>query len=179
MADAAPIVLPIRSTLQSLGQIALGLNAVAIASVSATVPAGSARIVGIVAAIAVLGLAAWLIRSLRRQAVIVDGQRLGYRRGPAGKVTGWTDLADVETATFAKLSTTVRSDHRDVILWTRVGGLRGMSAALLRAQRAAAVHQTGSDDENLHPLLLPLSALDDTGRCALLTLLEQRGLTPT
>jgi hypothetical protein len=176
MVDAAPIVLPIRSTLLTLGQIALGLNAVAIALALATVPSGSARIVGIVASIAVVGIAAWLIRSLRRQAIIVDGHRLGYRRGPMGKVSGWTDLSDVETATFAKLSTSVRRGHRDVILWSRVGGLRGLSAALLRAPATGPKGNTFDDD--LHPFLLPLSALDDTDRSVVLALLDRKGLMP-
>ena len=171
--DEPPIELPIRSVILTLGQISLGLIAGAFALVLATAPSGSARIVAVIAAILLVAGAAWLIRSLRRQAIIVDGQRLGYRRGPMGKVSGWTDLADVEAATLAKLSTSVRSGHRDVILWTRVGGLDGLSAALLRAQ--APPNMTSG--QQLHPFLLPLSALGDRDRSRIDSMLADHGLT--
>ncbi len=178
MVDTEPIVLPISSALLTLGQIALGLNAIAIALVLATVPNGSARIAGAVAAIAVVAIAAWLIRSLRRQAIIVTGQRLGYRRGPSGKVTGWTDLADVEVVTSAKLSTSARRGHRDVILWTRIGGLDGLGAALLRAQSGPVRARDGVDDAELRPFLLPMSAVGEFGRDTLVAMLEQHRLVP-
>jgi hypothetical protein len=170
------VELPIHSLFLTLGQIALGLNAVAIALVLATVPSGSARIVGVIAAIVVIAVAVWLIRALRRQAIIVDGQRLGYRRGPMGRVSGWTDLADVEAATLAKMSTSVRSGHRDVILWTRVGGVGGLSAALLRAQAPKSVKHL---DDVLHPFLLPLSALGEVDRSLIESILAAHGLSLT
>ena len=178
--DELPIELPIRSVILTLGQISLGLIAGALALVLATAPSGSARIVAVIAAILLVAGAAWLIRSLRRQAIIVDGQRLGYRRGPMGKVSGWTDLADVEAATLAKLSTSVRSGHRDVILWTRVGGLDGLSAALLRAQAPALGRESlgRGTSGRLHPFLVPMSALRDHDRITIHSLLSERGVMP-
>ena len=112
-------------------QLALGAITVIVAAGLATVPAGSARVFGIVAAIVVAAVGVILIRGLRRQAILVDGDRFGWRRGLTNKVIGWTDLDDVEVATTAQLSTSITRKHPDVILWTRVGGLRGGNAILL------------------------------------------------
>jgi hypothetical protein len=175
MVDTAPIVMPIRSVFLTVGQGALGVIAVAFALALATVPSGSARVFGVVVAITVVAAAAWLIRSLRRQAIIIDGQRLGYRRGPTGKVSGWTDLADVETVTFARLSTSIHRGHRDVILWTRVGGLRGINAALLRAQ---ARKSAGEGEKVLHPFVLPRSALGEADRTRIDSMLASHQASP-
>ena len=40
-----------------------------------------------------------------------------------------------------KLSTSITRKHPDVILWTRVGGLRGVNAVLLRRQLPGDVRQ--------------------------------------
>ncbi len=120
--------------------------------------------------------------ALRRQAIILDGDRLGWRRGLTSSVTGWTDLDDVEAATVAKVSTSIKRKRPDVILWTRVGWFRGVNAVLLRPQLGSDVRQAldqraGSTDR-LNPFIVPLSAVRDDDRTALLALLDSRGLLP-
>ena len=171
-----------RSPFLFAAQIALGVIAMAVAAGLATVPAGSARAFGIVAAIVVAALGIFLIRGLRRQAILVDGDRFGWRRGLSNKVIGWTDLDDVEVATTAQLSTSITRKHPDVILWTRVGGLRGGNAILLRRQLPDEVRQRldarSTSAEPLHPFIVPFSALGDDGREAIATSLQARGLLP-
>ena len=171
-----------RSPFLFAAQIALGVIAMAVAAGLATVPAGSARVLGIVAAIVVAALGIFLIRGLRRQAILVDGDRFGWRRGLSNKVIGWTDLDDVEVATTAQLSTSITRKHPDVILWTRVGGLRGGNAILLRRQLPDEVRQRldarSTSAEPLHPFIVPFSALGDDGREAIATSLQARGLLP-
>jgi len=172
----------VRSWVLTLGQVALAFIALLVAAGLASVPTGAARIPGAVAAVLVIVLAAFLIRGLRRQAVILDGDRLGWRRGLTAKVTGWTDLDDVEAATVAKVSSSIKRKRPDVILWTRVGGLRGVNAVLLRPQLSGEVRQTldqraGSTDR-LNPFIVPLSAVREDDRAALLALLDSRGLLP-
>ena len=121
-----------RSPFLMAGQVALGAIAAIVAVGLLTIPSGSAVPFGIAGAIVVAAFGAILIRGLRRQAILVDGDRFGWRRGLTNKVIGWTDLDDVEVATTAQLSTSITRKHPDVILWTRVGGLRGGNAILLR-----------------------------------------------
>jgi hypothetical protein len=169
----SPVVeLRLQSRLLVVGQVALGLIGVAFAAAFVAVPTGGARVVGTLAAVALVSAVALLIRALRRQAVVVDGDRLGYRHGPFGNVSGWTDLADVEMATVAKLSTSVPRARADVILWTPVGGLRGLSGVLLRWEAPSGIRAGG----RLHPFLLPLSALRDADRATLDALLARHGI---
>jgi hypothetical protein len=173
----------VRSWALTLGQVALAAIALLVAAGLATIPTGSARALGVIGALAVVVLAAFLIRSLRRQAILLDGDRLGWRRGLTSKVTGWTDLDDVEAATVAKVSTSIKRKRPDVILWTRVGGLRGVNAILLRPQltndvRRSLDQRAGSTDP-LHPFIVPLSAVRPDDRTALLALLDSRGLLPS
>lgn len=148
----------------------------------ATVRTGSARALGVIAAIVVLALAMFRVRSLRRQAILVDSDRLGWRRGLTSSVTGWTDLNDVEAATVAKVSASIKRKRPDLILWTRVGGLRGVNAVLLRPQLAKDVREMldsrAGGTETLHPFIVPLSAVREADRTALLCLLDSRGLLP-
>lgn len=172
----------VRSWVLTLGQVALAVIALMVAAGLASVPTGSARAIGVAAAVGVLVVAAYLIRSLRRQAILVDGDRLGWRRGLTSSVTGWTDLADVEVATVAIVSTSIKRKRPDVILWSRVGGLRGVNAVLLRSQLAkdvrAMLDQRAGSTEPLRPFIVPLSALGDDDRAALVRLLDARGLLP-
>lgn len=173
----------LRSVFLTLGQVALAVIAVLSALVLWAGPSGTARVPGAIAAILVLVGAAWLIRGLRRQAIIVDGARLGWRGGLTGKVVGWTDLADVEMASTAQLSSSISRRHPDVILWTRTGGLTGLRAVLLRMQRPASAPSEGTthavDRAGLRPFSVPLSAFGDTDRATMRTLLDQRGLLPS
>jgi len=172
----------VRSWVLTLGQVALAVISLLVAAGLATVPTGSARAFGVIAAIAVLALAVFLIRSLRRQAILVDGDRVGWRGGLTSSVTGWTDLDDVEAATVAKVSTSINKKRPDVILWTRVGGLRGVNAVLLRPQLTKDVREMldlrAGSSETLHPFIVPLSAVREADRAALLSLLDSRGLLP-
>jgi hypothetical protein len=173
---------PVRSWILTLGQVALAVIAMAVAAGLATVPTGAARAVGIAAAVVVIAGAAYLIRSMRRQAILLDGDRLGWRRGLTSSITGWTDLDDVEAATVAKVSTSIKKKRPDVILWSRVGGLRGVNAVLLRSQLGKDVRtmldQRAGSTEPLHPFIVPLSAVSAADRTALLALLDSRGLLP-
>ncbi len=173
---------PVRSVFLTLGQVALVLIAVAVAAGLVFVPTGTARLVGGAAAIVVLVGAAYLVRSLRRQAVVVDGQRLGWRRGLTAEIRGWTDLADVEGLTVAKASTSISLERTDVILWTRVGGMRGIDAVLLRPQLGADARRqldaSAGSDEQLHPFLVPFTAMRPGDREVLAALLRTRGLLP-
>lgn len=171
-----------RSPFLLAAQVAIGAITLFVAAGLATVPAGSARVFGILGAIVVVALGVFLIRALRRQAILVDGDRFGWRRGLSSKVIGWTDLDDVEVATTAQLSTSITRQHPDVILWTRVGGLRGGNAILLRRQLPEEVRrrldERATSTEPLHPFIVPFSALGDDGREAISTALEARGLLP-
>ena len=171
-----------RSPFLLAGQVALGAIAAVVAIGLATIPSGSAAPFGIVGAIAVAALGVVLVRGLRRQAILVDGDRFGWRRGLTNKVIGWTDLADVEVATTAQLSTSITRRHPDVILWTRVGGLRGANAILLRRQLPGDVRRrldaASASAEPLHPFIVPFSALRDDDRDAIATSLAARGLLP-
>ncbi len=139
--DRAVRVFPVGGFFLRLGQASLGFLAVLVALGLATIPSGSARVLGIVAAVVVVAGAAYLIRSMHRQAIMVDGDRLGWRRGLTSKIVGWTDLADVEGATRARLSTTVTKDRKvDTILWTasrRAPGLQRRPAPPAAAGRPA------------------------------------------
>jgi hypothetical protein len=173
---------PVRSPFLMAGQVALGAIAAIVAVGLLTSPSGSAVPFGIAGAIVVAAFGAILIRGLRRQAILVDGDRFGWRRGLTNKVIGWTDLDDVEVATTAQLSTSITRKHPDVILWTRVGGLRGGNAILLRRQLPGEVRERldarSASAEPLHPFIVPFSALGDDGREAIATSLEARGLLP-
>ena len=174
-------VFPVGGFFLRLGQVSLGFIAVLVALGLATVPSGSARLAGILAALLVVAAAAYLIRSMHRQAIIVDGDRLGWRRGLTSKIVGWTDLADVEGATRAKLSTTITKDRKvDTILWTRRGGLQGFNAVLLRRQLPEDVRRqldaAAGSTEPLNPFIVPFSALSDDGRTVIGDLLTDRGL---
>lgn len=182
--DRAVRVFPVGGFFLRLGQASLGFLAVLVALGLATIPSGSARVFGIVAAVVVVAGAAYLIRSMHRQAIMVDGDRLGWRRGLTSKIVGWTDLADVEGATRARLSTTVTKDRKvDTILWTRRGGLQGFNAILLRRQLPADLRRQLDDaagsSEPLHPFIVPFSALSDEGRTVIGDLLAARGLLPS
>jgi hypothetical protein len=179
--DRAVRVFPVGGFFLRLGQAALGFIAVLVALGSATIPSGPAKVAGIVTAVLILAGAAYLIRSMHRQAIVVDGNRLGWRRGLTSKIVGWTDLADVEGATKAKVSTTVTKDRKvDTILWTRRGGLQGFNAVLLRRQLPADLRRQLDDaagsTEPLHPFIVPFSALSDEGRTVIGDLLATRGL---
>ena len=174
-------VFPVGGFFLRLGQAALGFIAVLVALGSATIPSGPAKVAGIVTAVLILAGAAYLIRSMHRQAIVVDGNRLGWRRGLTSKIVGWTDLADVEGATKAKVSTTVTKDRKvDTILWTRRGGLQGFNAVLLRRQLPADLRRqldtSAGSTEPLHPFIVPFSALSDEGRTVIGDLLAARGL---
>jgi hypothetical protein len=171
--EKSPVVeLRVRSLQVAVGQVALVLIGAIGAGGLITVPTRGARVVGVIAALVLVAGVAWLMRALRRQAIVVDGDRLGYRNSPMGNVSGWTDLANVESATVAKLATSVRRTRPDMILWTPVGGLQGVSALMLRSQapssRTAGVR--------LNPFLLPFSSLCDIDRATLDALLSRHGI---
>jgi len=173
----------IRSVFLTLGQVSLALLALAVAAGLATIPTGSTRVAGVVGATIVVLGASYLIRSLRRQAIIVDGDRLGWRRGLSAEVRGWTDLRDVEAATVAKASSSISRKRTDVILWTRVGGMRGVDAILLRPQLSeefrTRLDVRSGRSEPLHPFLVPFTAMRADGRAALTALLGTYGLMPS
>ncbi len=176
------IEMPVRSKFLTLGQVAIGVIAILAALVLIGGPSGSARLVGIVAAIVAIVGAAWVIRGVRRQAIIVDGSRFGWRGGLTGKVVGWTDLDDVELASTARLSSSITRKHPDVILWTRSGGLNGLRSLLLDRQfprrcgpaRAHVVPAAWS----CSPSSCPSSAFGDDHRATVRAMLDQRGLLP-
>lgn len=167
-----------RSKFLVLGQIALASIAVLVALVLFAGPSGSARAPGIAGGVGVLVVAAWLLRGLRRQAVVLDGDRVGWRGGPTGRVVGWTALDDVHAVSVARMSSTLTRANPDVILWARAGGLRGVRALLLRPQMPGALAADGHRPP-LHPFIVPFSALGDADRAAMHTLLASRGLTST
>ena len=73
-------VFPVGGFFLRLGQAALGFIAVLVALGSATIPSGPAKVAGIVTAVLILAGAAYLIRSMHRQAIVVD-TILWTRRG--------------------------------------------------------------------------------------------------
>ena len=164
------------------GQVALGAIVAFVAIGLVAVPSGGAAVAGVIAAVVVVLGGGYLIRSMRRQAIIVDGERLGWRRGLSSKISGWTDLAAVEAATVAKLSTSITRKRPDVILWTRTGGLQGANAVLLRPQLPADLRRQldarAASSEPLNPFIVPFSALPEQGRTAISDLLAARGLLP-
>lgn len=169
------VELRVRSKFLVLGQIALGMIAVFAALVLFAGPSGSARAPGIAAGVLVLVVAVWLLRGLRRQAVVLDGDRVGWRGGPTGRVVGWTALDDVHAVSVARMSSTLTRTHPDVILWAKAGGLRGVRALLLRPQMPRQLAADGHRPP-LHPFIVPFSALSDGDRATMHTLLAERGL---
>jgi hypothetical protein len=176
------VELPVRSVFLTLGQLALGVIAALAALVLIAGPRGAARLFGVVAAVAIVIGAAWLIRGLRRQAIILDGTRLGWRGGLTGKVVGWTDLDDVELASTARVSSSITRTHPDVILWTRSGGLHGLRSLLLDRQFPPQMRNgtgtRGPSGVELQPFIVPFSAFTDDHRATISALLDQRGLLP-
>jgi hypothetical protein len=176
------IEMPVRSKFLTLGQVAIGVIAILAALVLIGGPSGSARLVGIVAAIVAIVGAAWVIRGVRRQAIIVDGSRFGWRGGLTGKVVGWTDLDDVELASTARLSSSITRKHPDVILWARSGGLNGLRSLLLDRQFPPQMRTgkgtRGPSGVELQPFLVPFSAFGDDHRATVRAMLDQRGLLP-
>lgn len=173
-------VLPVRGKLRVLGMVALGAIVLFVAIGLAAVPSGGARVMGAIAAVLVVGLGVWLLRGMGRQALVVDGSRLGWRRGLTDRVSGWTELSDVELVTASKLNTAPSLRRTDVVLWTRTGGMRGVDAVLLRWQLPSAARQEldarAGTDQPLHPFLVPVTALGDDDRELVAVLLEQHGL---
>jgi hypothetical protein len=173
---------PVRSKFLVGGQVALGAIVAFVAIGLVAVPSGGAAVAGVIAAVVVVLGGGYLIRAMRRQAIIVDGERLGWRRGLSSKISGWTDLAAVEAATVAKLSTSITRKRPDVILWTRTGGLQGANAVLLRPQLPADLRRQldarAASSEPLNPFIVPFSALPEQGRTAISDLLAARGLLP-
>ena len=72
---------PVRSPFLTLGQVALAVIVLLVALVLVAAPSGDARASGIIAAVIVVVVGLFTLRGLRRQAIIVDGDRLGWRRG--------------------------------------------------------------------------------------------------
>ena len=177
------IELPVRSVFLTLGQVALGVIGVVAALVLIGGPSGSARLPGIIAALAVLAGTVWLIRGVRRQAIIVDGTRLGWRGGLTGKIVGWTDLDDVELASTARVSSSITRTHPDLILWTSAGGLTGLRAMLLDRQfppqRRTGTGTRGPSGVELRPFIVPFSAFGEDDRATVRAMLDRRGLLPT
>jgi hypothetical protein len=176
------VVHPVRSTFLTLGQVAIGVIALAVAAALVAAPTGAARVGGIVAAIALVAAAAYVIRSLRRQAVVTDVARIGWRRGLTGRVGSWTAFVDVEGVTTAKASTSISRKRADVILWTRTGGMRGVDAILLRPQLGAdarrQLQERSGSDAPLHPFLVPFTAMKTDDREAVTARLRAHGLLP-
>jgi len=176
------IEMPVRSKFLTVGQMAIGGIALLAALVLVAGPSGAARLPGIVAAIVVMVGAVWLIRGVRRQAIIVDGTRFGWRGGLTGKVVGWTDLDDVELASTARVSSSITRKHPDVILWTRSGGLIGLRALLLDLQFPPQMRTgkgtSGPSGVELQPFIVPFSAFSDDHRDTVRAMLDQRGLLP-
>lgn len=172
----------VRSAFLTLGQVAIAVIAAVAALLLIGGPSGAARLPAILVAIVVVLGAALLIRGVRRQAIILDGARLGWRGGLTGSVVGWTDLADVEVASVAHLSSSITRRHPDVILWTRIGGLTGLRSALLRRQFPAALRTgrgtQGPSGTTLAPFIVPFSALRDDDRATMHALLDRYGLLP-
>lgn len=176
------VELPIRSVVLTMGQVALALLAALVALVLIGGPSGTARLPAILGAVAVVVGTIWIIRGLRRQAIILDGERLGWRGGLTGTVVGWTRLADVEVSSTALMSSSITRRHPDVILWAHSGGLTGLRAILLNRQfppqsriEAAA---TGSSRGALRPFIVPFSAFSDDDRATMRALLDRHGLLP-
>lgn len=176
------IELPVRSTFLTLGQVALGVIAVVAGLVLIAGPRGSARLIGVVAAVSIAIGAVWLIRGLRRQAIILDGSRLGWRGGLTDKVVGWTDLDDVELASTARMSSSITRKHPDVILWTTSGGLTGVRSLLLDRQFPPQMRTgrgtRGASGVELQPFIVPFSAFAEEDRARVRAMLDERGLLP-
>lgn len=130
---------PIRNWFLVFGQVAFVLIVLLTVLVLAAGPSGSARPVGWAAAVLVAVAGLWVLRGLLRQALVVDGDRLGFRPGLTDHVAGWIDLASVEVASAAHLSSSFLSRRRDLILWSRTGGFRGVYGFVLKAQAPAQV----------------------------------------
>lgn len=176
------IELPIRSVFLTIGQLAIALFALLVALVLIFGPSGSARLPAIIGAIAVVVGTVWIIRGLRRQAIILDGDRLGWRGGLTGAVVGWTRLADVEASSTALMSSSITRQHPDVILWASSGGLTGLRAILLNRQRPPQLRTgaaaEGSSRAELRPFIVPFSAFRNDDRATMRTLLDKHGLLP-
>ena len=177
------IEMPVRSKFLTVGQMAIGGIAVLAALVLVAGPSGAARLPGIVAAIVVMVGAVWLIRGVRRQAIIVDGTRFGWRGGLTGKVVGWTDLDDVELASTARVSSSITRKHPgrdpvDEIGWPHraAGACCWTSSSPRRCGpgRGRPVPAAW----NCNPFIVPFSAFSDDHRDTVRAMLGQRGLLP-
>lgn len=159
-----------------MGQVAIVVLALLGALVLGFGPSEPSEVLGgRFAAVGLLAGAVFLVRSLRRQAVVVDGRRLGWRSGLRMRASGWTDLADVRLVTNALSTISPRSGRRDLILWAREGGQRGLGAALMRRQMPKELRRQKST-RALRPFHLPMSSLDDDGVRDLTALLRTAGL---
>ena len=141
------------------------------------------RSLGVVAAVVVVLGGAYLIRSMRRQAIIVDGDRLGLAA-----------RADVEDQSAGPTSTTSRrrrsprcrrrspASGPTSSCGPAPAGCRAStpscSARSCRPTCAGnSMHRAGST-EPLNPFIVPFSALPEHGRTAIRELLAARGLLP-
>lgn len=176
------IELPIRSAVLTIGQVALALLAALVTLVLIGGPSGTARLPAILGAVVVVVGTVWIVRGLRRQAIILDGERLGWRGGLTGTIVGWTRLGDVEVSSTALMSSSITRRHPDFILWANSGGLTGLRAILLNRQfptqlRTGAAAK-GSSHGALRPFIVPFSAFSDDDRATMRALLDQHGLLP-
>jgi len=81
-------------------------------------PSGSAQPWGVLGGIAVAVGGALLVRMMVRQALVLDGRRLGRRWGFLPRIGWWIDLDDVHLITETTASMQARIGRRDTVLWT-------------------------------------------------------------
>lgn len=123
------------------------------------------------------GFELWKLRAKRRyEAIVVDGNWLGYRHGTQGDVKDWTDLTAVTHLYIERLNPKVRKHYVNVAIWNeREGPFRrdeswGVASRRLRAERGRLREQGHM------AVCVPLGSMSDDDQRALRAHLATYGI---
>jgi hypothetical protein len=157
------IVYPLRSRYWLLAEASTLVLSGAVALILIVGPSGSGRLAGVVAGLAVAVAGGWFVWSLRRRALILDGDRLGRRSGLRAQCGHWIDLDDVRLISDAPMASSVTRQRRDALLWTSSRVDSRWSASLTRrlmvAQQRDRLIAVEARGDTLYPFVVPCSTL--------------------
>jgi hypothetical protein len=133
---------------------------------------GTGRVVAAIAAILATVYAVAGTRAFRREAIVIDGTRIGRRSGWTGRVRAWTDLGDVVGIDLFRRQYYPRG--LVVVLWSpRVGKVHHDGWGLM--PRSVAVKLKPYRQRGILPLIVPILYLTPDGRSNVLAFLERGG----
>jgi hypothetical protein len=133
---------------------------------------GTGRVVASIAAISAAVYAVAATRSFRREAIVIDGSRIGRRSGWTGRVRAWTELGDVVDIDVSRRSYYPRG--LVIVLWsTRPGKVHYDSWGLVHPSVRGKIKP--NRQRGILPLVVPILYLNPDGRSNVLEFLARGG----